>query len=293
MDNKLAVNDTGDYRMRISRPKGGSLSHEERSVIIGRSGKIHKQEGRKIMKPAMAIGCIVFTVMAACASAPKNVSLAESKGPKGYSYSVSAEEYRIHAGDTLDIKFYFSPELNERVTVRPDGRISLQLADEVPAAGQTSEDLRQALTKIYEKELKKPVITVIVRTFSGQRVYIDGEVQKPGMFPLAVGTTVRQAISQAGGFKDTGRKSNVTVIRQGPEDKPRVIPVDMQKVANGSDLAQDIVLQPYDIVLVPKKTVANINLWLEQYINRNVPQVGFTVFQQRGNTGIGIDTSTR
>lgn len=245
------------------------------------------------MKQVLAIGSIALTMLASCASTPKKVSKPESMGPTGYSFAVSAEEYRIHAGDELDIKFYFSPELNERVTVRPDGRISLQLADEVPAAGLTSAELRESLTKKYSKELKKPVIAVIVKSFSSQRVYIDGEVQRPGMFPLAVGTTVRQAISQAGGFKDTGRTSNVAVIRQGPEDKPHVIPVDMQKVADGSDLGQDIVLQPYDIVLVPKKTIANVNLWVDQYINQNVPRVGFSLFQQRGDTRIGVDTSTR
>ena len=245
------------------------------------------------MKPAMAITCFALALLTACASTPKNVSKAEPAGPQGYAYSVSAEEYRIHAGDELDIKFYFSPELNERVIVRPDGRISLQLADEVLAAGLTSAELRETLTGKYSKELKNPMIAVIVRTFSSQRVYVDGEVQRPGMLPLAVRTTVRQAISQAGGFKDTGGKNKVVVIRQGPEEKPHVIPVDMAKVADGSDLGQDIALQPYDIVLVPKKTVANVNLWIEQYINLNVPQIGFTIFQQRGNTTIGIDTSTR
>lgn len=245
------------------------------------------------MKPAMALSCLTLALLTACASTPKNVSQSKPLVPQGYAYSVSAEEYRIHAGDELEIKFYFSPELNERVIVRPDGRISLQLADEVIAAGLTSAELRETLTGKYSKELKNPVIAVIVRTFSSQRVYVDGEVQRPGMLPLAVRTTVRQAISQAGGFKDTGRKSTVVVIRQGPEEKPHVIPVDMERVADGSDLGQDIVLKPYDIVLVPKKTVANVNLWIEQYINLNVPQVGFTIFQTRGNTTVGIDTSTR
>jgi len=114
------------------------------------------------------------------------------------------EEYRIQAGDQLDIKFFYNKDLNEQVTVRPDGRISLQLVKTVVAAGLTPEQLTVNLKKAYSVHLKDPEIAVIVRSFSSQRIYVDGEVGKPGMLPLTGPTTVRQAISQAGGFLYTG-----------------------------------------------------------------------------------------
>jgi len=92
--------------------------------------------------------------------------------------------YIIQAGDQLDIKFFYNPELNDSVTVRPDGKISLQLVDEVQAAGQTPAQLDDFLTEKYAKELRKPVITVIVKSFASQRVYVGGEVNRQVLWPL-------------------------------------------------------------------------------------------------------------
>ena len=81
--------------------------------------------------------------------------------------------YLIQPGDELDIKLFYNPELNETITVRPDGKISLQLIDEVHATGLQPAELDDMLTKAYSHELKKPVVTVIVRSFAGQRIYVD------------------------------------------------------------------------------------------------------------------------
>jgi hypothetical protein len=79
----------------------------------------------------------------------------------------------------------------------------------------------------------------------------------------------------AGGLKDTARRHEVRVIRRNTENKPFVIPVNLDKVWDGTDVSQDIVLQPYDIVYVPKSTIANVNLWMKQYIYNNFPQRGY------------------
>ena len=86
-----------------------------------------------------------------------------------------AAPYIILPGDQLDIKFFYNPELNESVTVRPDGKISLQLVDEVQAAGLQPAELDARLTEAYSLELKKPLVTVIVRSFKGQRIYVGGD----------------------------------------------------------------------------------------------------------------------
>jgi polysaccharide export outer membrane protein len=183
----------------------------------------------------------------------------------------SEQEYKIQIGDQLDIKFYYHPDLNEQVTVRPDGRISLQLVHEIIATGLTPAELTDFLTKKYAPELKKPEITVIVRSFAAYKIYVDGEVTKPGMVSLIGFTTVLQAISQAGGMKDTARKGEVVIIRRGEFNKPLAFQVNLRKVIDSTDMNQDIALQPSDIVYVPKLAIANVNVWVDQYIRRNIP----------------------
>jgi len=231
-------------------------------------------------------------MVAACGSTVKNLP-PSNPAPTGVSFgSLPGEEYRIQPGDLLDIKFFYSPELNEQIPVRPDGRISLQLAHEVVAGGRTPAELTVILKDIYSRELKRPDVTVIVRSFGNQRVYVDGEVGKPGLVPLTGPTTVLQAIVQAGGFVYTGKTSDVMVIRRGSEGQPLAMMVNLAKVHDRTDLAQDIFLKPFDIVYVPKSAIANANLWIEQYLNRMVPRIGFTYSHPVANGTIGIDTTS-
>ncbi|MBE9504564.1 MAG: polysaccharide biosynthesis/export family protein, partial [Proteobacteria bacterium] len=121
--------------------------------------------------------------------------------------SDSIEEYEIHAGDELAIKFFYNPELNETVSVRPDGRISLQFANEVMAAGLTPAELTDILTEKYSTEFVDPKLSVFVRTFGGQMAYVDGEVGASKQLNLHKAgnndITVTQAIALAGGLKNT------------------------------------------------------------------------------------------
>jgi polysaccharide export outer membrane protein len=191
---------------------------------------------------------------------------------------ISAQDYRIQAGDLLDIKFFYNPELNEQVTVRPDGRIALQLVKEIDAAGKTPAQLTDQLTGKYAPQIKNPEITVLVRSFSTQKVYVDGEVNKSGLIALAEPMTVLQAVAQAGGFKDTAKRSEVILIRRGADNKRITMTMDLEYAIDGSDKTQDQLLMPYDIVYVPKSNVANVNLWVDQYIRKNLPitpSVGF------------------
>ena len=128
--------------------------------------------------------------------------------------------YTIAPGDELDIKFFFNPELNETITVRPDGMISLQLIDEIQAAGLQPAELDQKLTDLYSRELRKPVLTVIVRSFTRQRVYVGGEVNTPGLIELSGGLTALQAVFQSAGFKETADPAETLVIRKGENNQP-------------------------------------------------------------------------
>jgi polysaccharide biosynthesis/export protein len=219
-------------------------------------------------KNLVSLWSIIFLLLfASCALAVQTPgALDGSSGPV-----VPTGEYRIQIGDALDIKFFYHSELNESVIVRPDGRISLQLVYEVQAAGLSPEQLRQTLREKYEPQISKPEIAVIVRSFNAQKVYVDGEVAKPGLIPLAGPMTVLQSIASAGGLKDTARSNEIILIRRGPENRPASIPVNVEKAIDGSDPSQDLALQPADIVFVPKSPIANVNLWIDQYIRKNIP----------------------
>jgi polysaccharide export outer membrane protein len=185
--------------------------------------------------------------------------------------AASAGDYRIQLGDALDIKFFYHPELNEGVIVRPDGRISLQLVHEVQASGLTPEQLRKDLQDKYSNQISQPEIAVIVRSFTAQKIYVDVEVARPGLIPLTGPMTVLQSIASAGGLKDTARINEIILIRRGPENRPASMLVNVGKAIDGSDLSQDLTLQAADIVYVPRSPIANVNLWVDQYIRKTIP----------------------
>jgi len=174
-------------------------------------------------------------------------------------------DYIIQEGDELDIKFFYNPELNEALLVRPDGKISIQLLDDVQAAGLTPSQLDEFLTQEYSRELSKPVITVIVRSFSGQQVYVGGEVTRPGLVDFTSGLTALQAVFSVEGFKETAKPSDAIVIRRGLDNRPVPIRVDLHAY-NGNILGAGFQLQPSDVVYVPKTFIAKANKFVNQYI---------------------------
>jgi polysaccharide export outer membrane protein len=225
-----------------------------------------------MMYRLIILSTITALLLSCAPNAVVNPTPVSQMDTQARSYSQEPKEYVIEVGDTLDIKFMYNAELNElAVPVRPDGRISLQLAHNVPAAGLTPTLLRKALGEKYAAELKKPEIAVIVRSFGGHKVFVDGEVVFPGPVDFKGRMTLFQALSQARGLRETARLSNVIVIRKDFEGKPMAANLDLRKVIDGTDLSQDIALMPYDIVYVPKSHIANWLKFVDEYINRAVP----------------------
>lgn len=212
---------------------------------------------------------VTLFLLSACSTVVRNPTPLDYPGVQAA--AVPADEYHIQVGDQLDVKFFYQPELNESVTVRPDGRISLQLVQELKIVGMTPSQLTEKLTKAYSAELAKPSITVIVKAFNSQRVFVDGEVYKAGLVPMMGPMTVLQSIAQGGGMKDTARTSEVIVIRRVAENKVASLVVNLDYAIDGTDMRQDILLQPNDIVFVPKTPIANVDVWVDQYIRRLIP----------------------
>ena len=188
-------------------------------------------------------------------------------------YKEGQVDYFFQPGDALDIKFLYNPELNENVIIRPDGKISLQMIDETRAAGLTPAQLNEALTKAYSSQLKQPRITVIVKSFGGQRIYVGGEVNTPRTLTVNGKIDALQAIMDAGGFKPDAKPSSVMIISKDKENRPVARKVDLKKVLKGAPSTEDFTLRPFDVVFVPKTELATADEFMTHiynFIPRNI-----------------------
>ena len=184
-------------------------------------------------------------------------------------------QYYLQPGDKLDITFYLNPELNENVIVRPDGRISLQLVDEVKVAGLTPPQLKELLTEKYTPHLKNPSPSVNIKSFGGQRVYVGGEVNKPGVITLKGRTTVAQAIVEAGGFKTDADLKDVLVVSRGVDRSPVTRTVNVKKALKGKLPEEETLIQPFDIIYVPKTLMLQANEFIDHVYSFIPPFIWF------------------
>lgn len=180
--------------------------------------------------------------------------------------------YRLAVGDILAVRLMLNPELNEEVTVRPDGRISTTLATDEVASGRTVPELDRALDRDYAKNLKDPRVSIVVKSFAPTRIYVGGEVANPGEF-VNVGPplTVSQALARAGGSKMSGDNDAVFIIRRGADDRPEFLSTRFGDIVHGKDPAADVQLAPYDVVYVPRTGVAEVYKYFNQYVQEFVP----------------------
>jgi len=227
------------------------------------------------MPRGMGVALLVMIAASAC-GAPKRVTSPPPEVAALYPTLTQDPRpplapYVLQVGDELAIKFYTNPELNEDVKIRPDGMISLQLIDDVPAAGRTPKELDADLTKRYTGELADPQISVIVRKAGLNRIYIDGQVTRPGLVTIAGGMTLYQAIQRAGGLLETAHRKQIILIRKGPDGQPVGRSVDIRPIQDGSDPGSDVPLQPLDMVYVPRSKIAEVDLFVKQYIRDALP----------------------
>ena len=185
--------------------------------------------------------------------------------------------YVLQPGDEITIKVFELPELEETVRIRPDGRISVQLIDEVIASGLTPGELDDVITAGYEEFYKDPKVSVIVRDLANAKIFVGGEVAAPGLFPFRGKLTLPGAIFLAGGLRNTGKAQDVYLLRDSGTGSPLVMQINLKDVLKKGD--PDVVLQPFDVVWVPKKKIARVNLFVDQYIRQVLPfdmTAGFT-----------------
>ena len=258
----------------------------------------------------------------------------------------SKHEYVLAVGDVIEIEFYYHPDINRRVSILPDGTISLPLKGSVSAAGLTPSQIDQKITHIYSDTFKDPSVSItlveynqtinqlknaittasrgqsklltirpdgyitfplldtdikasgltipdlksivvenynniidnlsvslILKTSKSNMVYVMGEVENSDYFHMDGPTTLTQILSRAGGVLDTAEKSSILVISRNKEKEPVGKIVNLDTIFDELNIKNDLFLKQYDVVYVPKSKIANVNIFIEQYINKIIPNV--------------------
>ena len=158
--------------------------------------------------------------------------------------------YVIGTDDMLSIVYWKDKDMSADAQVRPDGRIALPLLNDVLVAGLTPEQLREKLTEESKKYMEDASITVVVRQINSRRVFITGEVNKPGPYPLTASTSVMQLIAMAGGLREYANSKKIIIMRT--EKGRRIsLPFNYRDVTAGKRLDQNVDLNPGDTVVVP------------------------------------------
>jgi protein involved in polysaccharide export with SLBB domain len=168
------------------------------------------------------------------------------------------------------------------VQVRPDGKISLQIMGEVALAGKPVDEAAREIERLFAKEIKTPRVTLQIRTFSAEKVYVAGQVPRPGTIQLAAPLTLLGAIGEAGGVTKLGDSRHAVLIRKGPDGGPLRYDV---KLFEGKQPTREALsrLQPFDVILIPESKIARADRFVDQWIRQLVPanmNVGFQYLWQ-------------
>ncbi|MGH9365878.1 MAG: polysaccharide biosynthesis/export family protein [Thermoanaerobaculia bacterium] len=195
---------------------------------------------------------LVLLVLLIVAGATCGVGSAEetSKAVADGNNAVAQEAYVIGPEDVLQISVWNNAALSQSVTVRPDGKISLPLLNEVQVAGLSPAELREFLVKRLAEYVPNPEVTIIVSQVGGFKVSVIGEVSRPGRFELKSRVTILDVLAMAGGFTQYAARSRVVVLRHDGKTMKR-IPFNYNKVVSAGGEQENVYLRNGDIVLVP------------------------------------------
>jgi len=182
-----------------------------------------------------SLGCVLICLMAL------QIGAAQSK-PEPL--------YVIQPNDMLEIFVWKEPDLTRKVLVRPDGRVSFPLVQDLQAAGITPGELKLQVEKQLSDFLSAPEVTIIVEAINSYRIYVLGKVQKPGAITVEKPVTVLQALALAGGFQEFARDQEMSIIRTSGTDNT-IFDFNYRDVIHGKKADQNILLKSGDVVVVP------------------------------------------
>jgi polysaccharide export outer membrane protein len=174
--------------------------------------------------------------------------------------------YVIQRQDELLLSFPLSPELNQSVTVQPDGFINLQNGRSVHAQGLSVPELADAIKAAYAGTLHDPIVNVDLKDFQKPFFTVSGQVGKPGQYELRADITVAEAIAVAGGLAPTG-KSQIFLFHRTSDQWFEVEKVNLKDVMHGKNVNEDATLKPGDMIFVPEKFITNFKKYVPYSLN--------------------------
>jgi len=211
---------------------------------------------RNLHVSLLVLSFIFFILFSGCATTepPPNVS---QPSPEELSKEIKVTEFVLGPGDVIEITVYRHDELKRSIPIDTSGKISYPLVGDIQAGGLSIFQLRDKIRDGLSEYIIEPQVTISVTAVKSQKVYVLGQVKKPGAFALDTPMSAVQAISSAGGFTTDAQDKSVMVIR-GNKDKPQLIKLDLQSALKQGNLSQDIALQGGDIVFVPPTSIADV-----------------------------------
>ncbi len=211
-----------------------------------------------------AIAVLLLAPLGGCAPAAPDLA-----GPGVFPGGVPVTaEHVLAPNDELEIRFPFYPDLNDRVVVGPDGRLSLQLINTVAVGGLTVGQATKLLNERYAKAIRDPQATITLRAYAPQEVFVNGWVNNPGLVRSDVPLTVSRALAQAGGAKSGAHTDDILILRRSADGKLYYYQVALGNFAGAG--GEDPLLKSYDVVYVPQTIFASLQDFLTNYV-KNVP----------------------
>ncbi|WP_017931774.1 polysaccharide biosynthesis/export family protein [Robiginitomaculum antarcticum] len=181
-------------------------------------------------------------------------------------------QYVLYPGDQVDIVVPSAPELSRTLTVGPDGRVVMPMTKPVMAAGRTMMQLSQSLQAQLATQLRDPRVDVTPRAYSPQQVFVGGEVGQQGTYTLPGPIGALEAVFMAGGFSTSAQSTHVVVLRRHPNGRMMARLIDFRDgLNNPRTMADTVQLRRGDIIFVPRSNVAEVGLFMQQYVREALP----------------------
>jgi protein involved in polysaccharide export with SLBB domain len=182
----------------------------------------------------------------------------------------ASASYRMQIGDELHVRFTYQPEMNEQVPVRPDGRITLATTGEVAVAGMTPGELEELIADRSRNRLRDPEVHVIVTKIGEQRVYVGGEVSRPGYVQLQPGMTPVQAVMQTGGFRMTAKPESTLLLSPRRDGQVSAARLNLKQVVE-EGVPERVRLAAGDVIFVPSSWIGDANKVVDLYVRGLIP----------------------
>jgi polysaccharide export outer membrane protein len=211
----------------------------------------------------VGVSCTLFIAATVCQSA----LVAQAPQSAGPVLEERHPRYTLQREDVLLVSFPLSPELNQTLTVQPDGYINLQNAGSLYAQGLTAPELIQAVKKAYAGILHDPIVDVDVQDFQKPSFTVSGQVGKPGQYELRSDITVAEAIAVAGGMTMLTAKTQVFLFHRTSKDWVEVKKVNLKDILSGKHVNEDATIQPGDMIYVPEKFITNFRKYVPYSFN--------------------------